>query len=92
MAQIISSILFNFVYWFTGVLFWAILIRTLLSWFNLGGSQPIFRLLLEITEPVLAPIRRVLPTPGMLDFSPLVALLLIPFISKILYSLIGQFA
>ena len=92
MAHIISSILFNFVYWFTGVLFWAIIIRTLLSWFNLGGSQPVFRLLLEITEPVLAPIRRVLPTMGMLDLSPLVALLLIPFIRQILDGFIGQVA
>lgn len=82
----ISIILYNFVTIFVQVLTWSIIIRTLLSWFSIGGGgiQPLFRLLLEITEPVLAPIRRVLPTAGMIDFSPLVALLLIQFIGSLL--------
>ncbi len=82
----ISIILYNFVTIFVQVLTWSIIIRTLLSWFSIGGGgiQPLFRLLLEITEPVLAPIRRVLPTAGMIDFSPLVALLLIQFVGGIL--------
>jgi YggT family protein len=80
------TVLGEFVRVFAFVLTWAIIIRALLSWFSIGGAQPVFRLLVEITEPVLAPIRRVLPTAGMLDFSPLVALLLINIISGILLS------
>jgi YggT family protein len=74
----------EFIKIFAFVLTWAIIIRALLSWFSVSGAQPVLRLLVEITEPVLAPIRRVLPTAGMLDFSPLVALLLIQVISNIL--------
>ena len=79
-------VLGEFIKIFAFVLTWAIIIRALLSWFSFSGAQPVFRLLVEITEPVLAPIRRVLPTAGMLDFSPLVALLLIQVISNILLS------
>jgi YggT family protein len=79
-------VLGQFIQIFAFVLTWAIIIRALLSWFSFRGAQPVFRLLVEITEPVLAPIRRVLPTAGMLDFSPLVALLLINIISGILLS------
>jgi YggT family protein len=80
------TVLGEFIKIFAFVLTWAIIIRALLSWFSIAGAQPVFRLLVEITEPVLAPIRRVLPTAGMLDFSPLVALLLINIISGILLS------
>ncbi|HKC76415.1 MAG TPA: YggT family protein [Chloroflexota bacterium] len=80
------TVLSEFISIFASVLTWAIIIRALLSWFSIGGVQPVFRLLVEITEPVLAPIRRVLPTAGMLDFSPLVALLLIQVIRSILLS------
>jgi len=47
----------------------AILVRIVLSWFSIGGAAPFVRLLFEITEPILAPIRRVIPTAGMFDFS-----------------------
>ena len=80
------TVLGQFIQIFAFVLTWAIIIRALLSWFSFSGAQPVFRLLVEITEPVLAPIRRVLPTAGMLDFSPLVALLLIQVIRSILLS------
>ena len=80
------AVLVEFISIFATVLTWAIIIRALLSWFSISGVQPVFRLLVEITEPVLAPIRRVLPGAGMLDFSPLVALLLIQVISNILVS------
>jgi YggT family protein len=81
-------LLYNFINIFAQVLIWAIIIRALLSWFNLGGGQPVFRLLIEITEPVLAPIRRVVPTLGMIDISPLVALVLISIISQLLIRLV----
>jgi YggT family protein len=84
------TVLGQFIQIFAFVLTWAIIIRALLSWFSIAGAQPVFRLLVEITEPVLAPLRRVLPTAGMLDFSPLVALLLINIISGILLSQLSR--
>jgi YggT family protein len=62
------------------VLSLAILVRVLLSWFPVDPSNPIIRILYEITEPVLLPFRRVIPRIGMLDLSPLAALLVIQFI------------
>jgi len=86
----IGYFLYEFVTIFVQVLTWAIIIRTLLSWFSVGGGgiQPVFRLLFEITEPVLSPIRRALPTIGAIDFSPLVALLLVQFLGGILAGLV----
>jgi YggT family protein len=46
----------------------------------------VYDVLAQITEPILAPIRRVLPTFGMLDFSPLVAILLLRLIQALVVS------
>jgi YggT family protein len=64
------------------ILWIAILIRVLLSWFPIDPSNPIIRVLFEVTEPVLAPFRRVIPRIGMLDLSPLAALLVIQLIQQ----------
>ena len=67
----------------TTVLYFAILGRVLVSWIRVGpGSAllPVLRFVYAITEPVLGPIRKVLPRTGMFDFSPIVALLLLHLI------------
>ena len=60
-----------------------IFLRAILSWFMPVGRDPITRLLVDVTEPILAPARelmsRFLPMQG-IDFSPLVVLLLIQFV------------
>jgi YggT family protein len=66
---------------FAGTLLWilqiGIFIRVLLSWFPIDPNNPIIRVLYEVTDPVLAPFRRVIPRIGMFDLSPLAALLVI---------------
>ena len=64
------------------VLWFALLIRVILSWFPVDPSNPIVRVLWEITEPVLAPLRRVIPRIGMFDLSPIAAFLLIGFLAQ----------
>ncbi len=54
----------------------AILIRALMSWFVRDHSSGVYLWLVKITEPVLAPIRRIMPRFSM-DFSAVVAMLLI---------------
>ena len=61
------------------LLFWAILIRALISWVNPDPFNPIVRFLESVTEPVLEPIRRVVPSMG-LDLSPMIAALAIYFL------------
>jgi len=52
-----------------------IVAAVVVSWTNVPREHPALRLLRRLTEPVLAPIRKVLPPMGGMDFSPLVLLI-----------------
>lgn len=54
-----------------------LLLRVLLSWFRVDPYNPVARILYTLTDPLLDPIRQFLPSTGMLDFSPLIAFLLL---------------
>jgi len=60
-----------------------IILRAILSWFSVDPYNPLYRLLINITEPVLAPIRRLIPITG-IDFSPFIAILLIQILMNLL--------
>ena len=78
------QIIHTFVYWLGTILSGAIIVRALLSWFSVGGTGgPVFRLLDDITEPVLGPLRRVIPPLGMIDITPLVGIILIQFLTSL---------
>jgi YggT family protein len=69
------------------ILIWAIIGRALLSWFPVRPGNPFYPLaviLNQITEPILGPMRRIIPTIGPIDISPIVALLLLQFIQNVL--------
>lgn len=65
---------------------WVIIIAALISWVNPDPYNPIVRFLYGVTEPVLRPIRRRLGIFGGIDFSPIVAILVIIFLK---YFLVG---
>jgi YggT family protein len=67
-------------------LFWAIILRIVLSWVSPDPRNPIVRVVSQITEPVMAPARKIIPPMGGLDLSPIVVLLLIQFL-QILFRL-----
>jgi YggT family protein len=74
-----TSILFQ-------ILYLAIVGRALLSWFPVRPGNPFFPLaviLNQITEPILAPLRRVIPTIGMIDITPIVALILLQIVQQV---------
>ena len=56
--------------------------RVILSWFPVDPSNPIIRIVWDVTEPILAPFRRVIPRIGMFDLSPLAAFLVISFLQQ----------
>jgi YggT family protein len=58
-----------------------IVIRSLLSWFSIDRSNILVGFLENVTEPILAPLRRIIPRLDMIDFTPMVAILLLMFIS-----------
>ncbi|MBU2252542.1 MAG: YggT family protein [Proteobacteria bacterium] len=64
---------------------WIIIIRAVLSWVNPDPYNPIVRLLYQVTEPVMALVRRWIPLRGMgIDFSPMIILLAIVFLKSFL--------
>jgi YggT family protein len=54
-----------------------ILARVLLSWIDPGGRGQLASFIIQTTEPILAPVRRVLPRTGMFDLSPLIVILVL---------------
>lgn len=57
------------------ILKYALLLRVLLSWVSPDPTSRLNQILYQITEPLLAPIRNLLPRAGMIDFSPILAFL-----------------
>jgi len=62
----------------------AVVIRSLLSWFPVDPNNFLVVFLVTITEPILSPLRRIVPRLDMIDLSPMVAILLLMFISWLL--------
>lgn len=79
-------VVFTFLHMLLTVLYIALLIRVVLGWVNPPWGQQPFRLLLEITEPILAPLRRVIPPLGMFDISPIVAFVVLYFLQGLVPS------
>jgi YggT family protein len=65
-----------------------LLARVLLSWVQVDPRNPIVNLIHQLTEPLLAPIRRLLPQSGALDFSPMVALIVVWVAEQIVLTLL----
>ncbi|MCC6382481.1 MAG: YggT family protein [Dehalococcoidia bacterium] len=59
------------------MLTWAIVARALLSWFPIDQSSPLYQLLVRVTEPIIDPLRKVMPNTGMMDLSPMAAIVLL---------------
>ena len=62
----------------------AVVIRSLLSWFPVDPNNFLVVFLVTVTEPILLPLRRIIPRLDMIDLSPMVAILLFMFISWLL--------
>ncbi|KGT93850.1 membrane protein [Erwinia typographi] len=58
------------------LVFWVIIIRSLMSWIS-QGRGPVDYLLVQLTEPLMSPIRRILPAMGGIDFSAMVVILIL---------------
>jgi len=69
-----------------GILYWLILIRAVMSWVSPDPSNQIVQFLEKTTEPVLSPIRRIMPLNFRfgIDLSPIIAFLVIIFLKSFL--------
>ncbi len=75
-----TDVVARFITVFTQVMTLLIVIRAILSWFPVDPANALVQLLNQLTEPILAPLRAVLPRFGMIDLSPLVAIVLLQVI------------
>ena len=64
-----------------------LLARVTLSWTNPRGGGAITATVYQLTEPILAPIRRILPPTSGIDWSPLIAMLVLGAISRVVFAL-----
>jgi len=74
---------------FLNILMWAVIARSLLSWFPIDQSSPLFQMLHRVTEPIVEPIRRIMPNTGMIDLSPMVAIMVIIVMQFMVASLVA---
>ena len=82
------TLLVTFLLLLIQILTFAIFARAMLSWVTMARGRPldnpVVDILIQITEPVLAPFRQIIPRFGMMDLSPLVAILVLQFMGNII--------
>ena len=83
------DIIVTFVSLLTTVLTFAIFGRAILSWFPMAaqGDNPIVGLIYQITEPILAPLRAIIPRVGTMDLAPMVAIFILFAIRRVIEKL-----
>jgi YggT family protein len=76
----VTAFLLNFVQ-FLLIALWALVLgRMLMTWFDPGGRNQVSAFLIQATEPLLGPVRRVLPPTGTIDWSGFVVLIVLGFL------------
>jgi YggT family protein len=83
----VQQVLVNFVLLLVTVLWLLVFARVILSWTNPTGGGGLVAFIYQVTEPILAPIRRVLPPTGGLDWSPLIATLVLGALLSVIRSI-----
>ncbi|HAT4374179.1 TPA: YggT family protein [Clostridioides difficile] len=72
-------------YYLLDIIAWMIVIKSLMTWFPNGRQSKIFDILENLTEPIEGPIRSIMYkyTNGPVDFSPLIAIVLLMFLRQL---------
>ena len=78
-----SAVLINFLQLLAFVLWILLIARVVLSWTNPMGGGGLTAFVYQVTEPILAPIRRLLPPTAGVDWSPLIAMLILGVILRL---------
>ncbi|MFH1897562.1 MAG: YggT family protein [Candidatus Desantisbacteria bacterium] len=72
------------------MIYFVLIIRMLLSWVNPDPYNQLVRIIYRVTEPILAPFRRIIPPMGMVDISPMVVFFLLAFIENFVMRILFQ--
>jgi YggT family protein len=81
---VFGTFLANFVQFLAMALWLLVFGRMIVSWVDPGGRNQISSFLIATTEPILAPVRRMLPQTGMIDWSGFIVLLILGFVWRAL--------
>lgn len=76
--------LYYFIVFLARILNLAILVRVFMSWLPIDRDSRFVAIVLQVTEPILAPLRRVIPSVAGLDLAPMVGLILIQVAERVL--------
>jgi YggT family protein len=83
----VPAVFITFLQLLSTLLWVLILARVIISWTNPRGGGSLVAFVYQVTEPILAPIRRVLPPTSGIDWSPLIAMLILGAITRAIYAL-----
>lgn len=73
------------------LLTYAIIIRAIMSWFRPNPRNSLVRLVHRVTDPVLRPLENIIPPIGGIDFTPLIAIILLQLAQSLLPALVGAY-
>jgi YggT family protein len=79
-----TQVLVNFIQILAFFLWFMLIARVVLSWTNPGGGGGLVAFVYQMTEPILAPIRRLLPPTAGIDWSPLIAMLVLGVVVRVI--------
>lgn len=74
------------------LLYWLLFARIIISWFPVDPYHSIVQFLYQVTEPILAPFRRIPLRLGMLDLTPLIAFVALSFLNTVLVRILLSIA
>jgi YggT family protein len=83
----VPAVFITFLQLLSTLLWVLILARVIISWTNPRGGGSLVAFIYQVTEPILAPIRRVIPPTSGIDWSPLIAMLVLGAITRAIYAL-----
>lgn len=66
------------------IFYWLLIARIIISWFPIDPYHPMVQFLQQVTDPILAPLRRIPLQIGLLDLTPLIAFFLLSFLNRVL--------
>ncbi|MCQ9206484.1 MAG: YggT family protein [Omnitrophica bacterium] len=91
LGQLLASLayLFNMIF---NILYFLLVIRIILSWFAINPYNEIVQILYRITDPILAPFRRLPLRMGMIDFTPIVAFMALWFVRSFVVGVLSHYA
>lgn len=74
------------------IMYFLLVLRIVLSWFRVDSFSELVNILYKITEPILVPLRKLPLQVGGIDFSPIIAFILLSFLDRFIVGILQQLA